>query len=409
MMDPILDRIKRLIQNGQAAEARRQLQQYVGLYGKNAEAWLLLAAVSTPHASLDYIQKALALEPDSEVANKALLWAESRLNRVRLELPAVPAANPEPHAEPPAAAKTLTLPSVPRRKPQAGQPVRLRRVRRAPAAPKPEPVPAPTSRMPGLALRLIPFGLVLAALCLATGFIIVNISQAQQSPAGVVAQPANFAKATLTFTPTATATASATAAPTETATPLPSATYTATATATDTATDTATATPTDTATPLPSETFTPTATFTWTPTAAPTQTPLPPAPTLAPAATAGAPVSDDGRWIEINLTRQTLTAWDGTTPVNTFLVSSGKWSTQTLPGTFHIYIKLRYAHMVAPDYDTPDVPYTMYYDGNFAIHGAYWHNMFGTPVSHGCVNLSVPNAAWLYSWASIGTTVKIHY
>ena len=64
--------------------------------------------------------------------------------------------------------------------------------------------------------------------------------------------------------------------------------------------------------------------------------------------------------------------------------------------------------MTGPGYDVPDVPYTMYYDGGMAIHGAYWHNMFGTPVSHGCTNVAVNHAKWLFDWASVGTPVVVH-
>ena len=63
--------------------------------------------------------------------------------------------------------------------------------------------------------------------------------------------------------------------------------------------------------------------------------------------------------------------------------------------------------MRGPGYDTPDVPWTMYYSGSFAIHGAYWHDNFGTPVSHGCVNLRVPEAQALYDWSSVGTRVVV--
>jgi len=50
----------------------------------------------------------------------------------------------------------------------------------------------------------------------------------------------------------------------------------------------------------------------------------------------------------------------------------------------------------------------MFYSGNYALHGAYWHNRFGTPVSHGCVNLRVSQARWLYNWAPVGTRVVVH-
>jgi lipoprotein-anchoring transpeptidase ErfK/SrfK len=114
------------------------------------------------------------------------------------------------------------------------------------------------------------------------------------------------------------------------------------------------------------------------------------------------------RWIEIDLGSQRLIAWEGNTPVYAVIVSTGKPSTPTRVGTFAIETKYRSAPMVGPDYDVPDVPYTMYYDGGMAIHGAYWHNMFGTPVSHGCTNVAVNHAEWLFEWASVGTPVVVH-
>jgi len=114
------------------------------------------------------------------------------------------------------------------------------------------------------------------------------------------------------------------------------------------------------------------------------------------------------RWIEIDLTRQRLMAWEGNNLVYAVIVSTGKPSTPTRVGTFTIQTKYRSTRMVGPGYDVPDVPYTMYYDGGMAIHGAYWHNMFGTPVSHGCTNVAVDHAAWLFEWASVGTPVVVH-
>jgi hypothetical protein len=57
----------------------------------------------------------------------------------------------------------------------------------------------------------------------------------------------------------------------------------------------------------------------------------------------------------------------------------------------------------------PAVPYVLFYDGDFAVHGAYWHNDFGTPVSHGCINLRVEDARWLFDWAAVGMLIHIHY
>ncbi|HEY9697476.1 MAG TPA: L,D-transpeptidase [Trichocoleus sp.] len=114
------------------------------------------------------------------------------------------------------------------------------------------------------------------------------------------------------------------------------------------------------------------------------------------------------RWIEVNLSRQRLIAWEGRTPVYAVVISTGTSAHPTLPGAFEIQSKHRTTRMQGDDYDVPDVPYTMYYDGGYAIHGAYWHRSFGTPVSHGCVNVAVDHARWLFNWATIGTPVVVH-
>jgi lipoprotein-anchoring transpeptidase ErfK/SrfK len=113
------------------------------------------------------------------------------------------------------------------------------------------------------------------------------------------------------------------------------------------------------------------------------------------------------RWIEIKLSSQRLIAWEGKTPVYAIIISTGKDSTPTNPGVYAIQTRDRYARMRGADYDIADVPYTMYYDGSYAIHGAYWHHRFGTPVSHGCINVAVDHARWLFNWATIGTPVVV--
>ncbi|EDX74900.1 ErfK/YbiS/YcfS/YnhG family [Coleofasciculus chthonoplastes PCC 7420] len=114
------------------------------------------------------------------------------------------------------------------------------------------------------------------------------------------------------------------------------------------------------------------------------------------------------RWIEINLSNQRLIAWEGGEQVYAVIVSTGKQATPTRTGVFNIQTKLRRDRMRGPGYDISNVPYTMYYQGGYAIHGAYWHNNFGTRMSHGCVNVAVDHAEWLYNWASVGTPVVIH-
>ena len=114
------------------------------------------------------------------------------------------------------------------------------------------------------------------------------------------------------------------------------------------------------------------------------------------------------RWIEINLSDQQLYGWEGENLAYSFEISTGKKSTPTPTGKFLISTKYRYNRMRGSDYDIPDVPYAMYFYKGYAIHGAYWHNRFGTPVSHGCINLRVKDARKLYHWSSIGTLVVVH-
>ncbi len=116
----------------------------------------------------------------------------------------------------------------------------------------------------------------------------------------------------------------------------------------------------------------------------------------------------EGHWIDIDLSEQMLRAYDGTDLMASFLVSTGIDLYPTERGQYHIYAKYRYTLMHGSDYYLPDVPYSMYYSGDFSIHGTYWHHNFGTPMSHGCVNMDTSEAEWLYNWSPIGTLVNIH-
>lgn len=115
-----------------------------------------------------------------------------------------------------------------------------------------------------------------------------------------------------------------------------------------------------------------------------------------------------GKWIEIILSRQWLNAWQNGRIVMSSAISSGVSAHPTRRGTFRIYVKYRSTRMRGPGYNLPGVPYTMYYSGSYAIHGAYWHHNFGHPMSHGCINLPVPFSRALFLWAPYGTTVVIH-
>lgn len=110
------------------------------------------------------------------------------------------------------------------------------------------------------------------------------------------------------------------------------------------------------------------------------------------------------KWIEINLDEQKLRAWEGNKLVMEFPISSGKWA-PTPKGTFNIWSKTRSQSMVGGSqalgtyYNLPNVPNNMFFYQGYAIHGAYWHNNFGHPMSHGCVNAPLASAAQIFDWA----------
>lgn len=115
-----------------------------------------------------------------------------------------------------------------------------------------------------------------------------------------------------------------------------------------------------------------------------------------------------GKWIDIDVSRQRLVAYEGDRAVFSRVVSTGKSSTPTVRGRFAIRSKLRSQRMIGPGYDLPNVPWVMYFHGAYAIHGTYWHSNFGRPVSHGCVNMQPADAQWLFNWAPVGTPVAVH-
>lgn len=131
--------------------------------------------------------------------------------------------------------------------------------------------------------------------------------------------------------------------------------------------------------------------------------------------------SSSNKKIYIDLTNQKLFAKEGDTTVYEFPVSTGKWG-KTPTGTFRIWIKLRYTRMAGgikgtgTYYNLPNVPHTMYFYNDvipkwrgYGVHGAYWHNNFGHPMSHGCVNVGLENAETLYHWATPISTKNTIY
>jgi hypothetical protein len=118
------------------------------------------------------------------------------------------------------------------------------------------------------------------------------------------------------------------------------------------------------------------------------------------------------RWIEVDLEEQTLAVYDNYKLVFATTIATGAEPFWTRPGVFQIAEKKENETMRNNDpsdfYYLENVPYTMYFDGARALHGAYWRTRFGYPQSHGCVNLSVGDSHWLFNWANVGDWVYVH-
>ncbi|MFW6051747.1 MAG: L,D-transpeptidase [Myxococcota bacterium] len=125
---------------------------------------------------------------------------------------------------------------------------------------------------------------------------------------------------------------------------------------------------------------------------------------IARARTRPSRVPEDGRWVHVDLSEQTLVAYEGDRPVYATLVSSGRRGFETPTGLWWIQSKHVTATMDDLASEDPylieDVPWAMYFEGSYALHGAFWHRGFGRVRSHGCVNLAPEDAHWLFRWAT---------
>ena len=360
---PAIREAYRALRRGDRRAARRWAEQAAGLAPESEEPWLLLAALGSPRASLDYLERALEINPRSPRARKGMHWTVKRLR-----------ADP-----PPPRTQKLSLVQQPIAPTQsATQPISTART-----------LAAPRPGRQSLSLLL----LAAAVLALAAWFAWYGHPSVPRAVfAGV---PGILNQVSLLI---------ATHTPTHTATFTPTATATSTATPTNTATPTSTATPTNTATPTPTET----------PTEVPEVTeeikeeePKEEEPKVKfPGLPAG--VEKNEHWIEVDLSRQTAAAYKGKKLVRSFVVSTGTWQHPTVTGQFEIYVKYPYADMSGPGYYLPDVPNVMYFFKDYGLHGTYWHDNFGTPMSHGCVNFSIGDSDWLFDFASVGTVVYVH-
>ena len=115
-----------------------------------------------------------------------------------------------------------------------------------------------------------------------------------------------------------------------------------------------------------------------------------------------------GNWIEINLSTQTLCMHEANGQTPCFRISSGLAWTPTPTGNFHVWIKLPVTTMAGPGYYLPNIHWTMYFYKAYSTHEAYWHNNFGNPMSHGCVNMRLDDAKYIYDRSEVGTLVNVH-
>ncbi len=118
------------------------------------------------------------------------------------------------------------------------------------------------------------------------------------------------------------------------------------------------------------------------------------------------------RWIDVDLAEQTLAVYENNQLIFATVIASGLEPFWTRPGIFQIFEKKETETMRNNDmtdfYYLDNVPWTMYFDGARALHGAYWRTRFGYPQSHGCINLSVGDSHWLFNWATVGDWVYVH-
>ncbi len=357
----------------------RQLGEQAALLAPDYEdAWLVLTASdSNPADALAYARKALELNPQSLRAHRGVEWAEDRLRQAQGEMKRVaPVRNEAP----------------------AGIPI-IRESKNV----QPQVEPKPRGR---LLLYGATFGLLA---CIVIGFAAWSTAPAFASVLNSPPQPTQENLWARVDIPKPSSFAPVEASPfvqaLATATPVP-----ALPTAALEPVSTPTFVPTDAPTAIPAATETPGVLAMDIVADTPTSEYVAPTAVVANNEQPSYPAKGNGaRWIDVDLTNQMVYAYEGDIIVNSFVVSTGTAYTPTVTGKFKIWIKLKKTNMSGPGYYLADVPYTMYFYKGYGLHGTYWHSNFGTPMSHGCVNLSIPDAEWLYYWASEGTVVNVHY
>lgn len=412
--DPLMESARIALLNKEIAEARTLLEQVVKESPENYHALLWLAGIAeTPAASLLLVEKAKAIAPTSSTVAQALAWAQKHQNGA--------VVTPPPGVVAPATvaggsfvskanwgawhwmggiAGILLLFSLGWGILGGGKAANL--VSQLGYTNSAEsvaflPTTTPSAEIATATISLFHLKSTEASQTAEARDEVAEITKSAEST--VVFQLTEIPASATPLPPTEQPTATPTERPLPTETPQPIA-----------------ATPVPTKSGLRPKLVTDSAVLfpTWTPTPKPTAVPTAVyVSEVAPTNTGNSQFPSEYRWIDVDLTNQSLTAYENGLPVYSTLVSSGLWDTPTVTGQYRIYLRLKSQDMngynIGYDYFIPDVPYVMYFTGNYALHGAYWHNDFGKPRSHGCVNLSVPDAEWLFNFSQTGTLVNVHY
>jgi len=303
------------LEEGHADQARKHAAKAVKINPDLEEAWLILASVSNPKKSVEFLKKALELNPQSQKARKGMCWAARRLLEIQQGL-------------------------------------------------KSEPTPISKQKKNSPHAYRWAWTLFFILLIIGSTLLIwfgMPVLQAQASVQKMPRPENALPKPTLT--PTITPTPTLTPTPTPTPTPKPTATA-----------DTGFSSYYYHSWDIPEEVS-----------------------------------GGNDLWVEVDLSAQMLYAYRGDQIINSFYISSGTSNHPTVTGSYKIYSKHPTYTMIGPGYHLPDVPYSMFFYKGYSLHGTYWHNNFGTPMSHGCVNMRTPDAAWLYENTTIGTYVFVHY
>ena len=353
------------LRSGDNSAARRWAQVAVSLSPETEEPWLILAAVASPRASLEYIKQALLVNPGSERALGGLRWAQNRLARQPVE----PPQPVEPEEETTTDLEMLAV----------TQPSRLRQA--AEELPRKGPGASRSSSMLIVLAFLICAALAWAAWPGSASFALALMRSEASVGSSVKSGNSSWLQAVI-----------ASSTPTSTIVP----------------TRTPTLTPTHTSTPTPIPTETPT------PTALPTDTDVV-VPAVAPGSVSSA--TGAGKYILVSISEQHMYVYEDGALIYSFVASTGMRN-GTRAGVFHVLDKIPNAYGATWNIWMPNW-LGIYYSGSLenGIHALpilsngsrLWAGYLGTPISFGCVVLGVQEAQLLYDWADVGTTVEIRY